>query len=61
MRYRSANPQEELDSLGVVRGLVEGSLARNELAIPSLPEVAVRVVGSGTENSGNAHLLADII
>jgi len=36
-------------------------LARNELAIPSLPEVAVRVVGSGTENSGNAHLLADII
>jgi HD-like signal output (HDOD) protein len=44
-----------------VRGLLEGSLARNELAIPSLPEVAVRVVGSGTKNSGNAHLLADII
>jgi HD-like signal output (HDOD) protein len=45
----------------VVRGLVEGTLARNQLAIPSLPEVAVRVVGSGTKNSGNAHLLADII
>jgi HD-like signal output (HDOD) protein len=36
-------------------------LARDELAIPSLPDVAVRVVGSGTKNSGNAHLLADII
>ena len=45
----------------MVRGLVENSLARNELAIPSLPEVAVRVVASGTKNSGNAHLLADII
>jgi len=61
VRHLSANAQEELDSLGVVRGLLEGSLARNELAIPSLPQVAVRVVGSGTKNSGNAHLLADII
>jgi len=61
VRHLSASTQQELDSLGVVRGLVEGSLARNELAIPSLPEVAVRVVGSGTKNSGNAHLLADII
>jgi HD-like signal output (HDOD) protein len=61
VRHLSANAPEELDSLGVVRGLLEGSLARNELAIPSLPEVAVRVVGSGTKNSGNAHLLADII
>jgi HD-like signal output (HDOD) protein len=61
VRHPSANAQEELDSLEVVRGLLEGSLARNELAIPSLPEVAVRVVGSGTKNSGNAHLLADII
>jgi HD-like signal output (HDOD) protein len=61
MRHLSANAQEELDSLEVLRGLVEGSLARNELAIPSLPDVAVRVVESGTKNSGNAHLLADII
>jgi HD-like signal output (HDOD) protein len=36
-------------------------LARDGLAIPSLPDVAVRVVESGTKNSGNAHLLADII
>lgn len=61
MRHPSANTQDELDSLDVVRGLVAGCLARNELAIPSLPEVAVRVVGGGTKNSGNAHLLADII
>jgi HD-like signal output (HDOD) protein len=61
VRHPSANAQEELDSLEVVRGLVEGCLARNELAIPSLPDVAVRVVESGTKNSGNAHLLADII
>lgn len=65
MRHLSANAQDadaqEPDSLGVVRGLVEGTLARNELAIPSLPEVAVRVVGNGTKNSGNAHLLANII
>jgi HD-like signal output (HDOD) protein len=61
VRHLSAGTQEELDSFDVVRGLLEGSLARNELAIPSLPEVAVRVVGSGTKNSGNAHLLADII
>jgi HD-like signal output (HDOD) protein len=61
VRHPSANTQDELDSLDVVRGLLEGCLARNELAIPALPEVAVRVVGSGTKNSGNAHLLADII
>jgi HD-like signal output (HDOD) protein len=49
------------DSLDVVRGLVEQYLARDELAIPALPDVAVRVVRSGTKDSGNAHVLADII
>jgi len=34
-------------------------LAGDELAIPSLPEVAVRVVG--TKDSANAHMLAEII
>jgi HD-like signal output (HDOD) protein len=57
----SVKSQEELDSLDAVRGLVEQHIARNELVIPSLPTVAVRVVRSGTKNSGNAHLLADII
>jgi HD-like signal output (HDOD) protein len=50
-----------LDTLDVVRGLVEEYLARDELAIPVLPDVAVRVVRNGTADSGNAHLLADII
>jgi HD-like signal output (HDOD) protein len=36
-------------------------LACDELAIPILPEVAVRVVGTGTRKSANAHLLAEII
>jgi HD-like signal output (HDOD) protein len=49
------------DTLDVVRGLVEQHLARDELAIPVLPDVAVRVVRSGTKDCGNAHILADII
>jgi HD-like signal output (HDOD) protein len=57
----SAQLQEELDHLEVVRGRVESYLARAELAIPSLPDVAVRVVRSGTKNTGSAHRLADII
>ena len=53
--------QRELENLDAVRGLVEQHIARNELVIPTLPTVAVKVVRSGTKNSGNAHLLADII
>jgi len=49
------------DTLDEVRGLVEDYLARGELAIPELPDVAVRVVRKGTENTGNAHRLAEII
>jgi HD-like signal output (HDOD) protein len=52
---------QELASLDAVRSLVEGHIARGLLAIPSLPTVAVRVVGSGTKACANAHLLADII
>jgi HD-like signal output (HDOD) protein len=51
----------ELEDLETVRGLVEQHIARNKLVIPTLPTVAVRVVRSGTKNSGDAHLLADII
>jgi len=57
----SVKSQEELDNLDAVRCLVEQHIARDELIIPVLPPVAVRVVRSGTKNSGNAHLLADII
>jgi HD-like signal output (HDOD) protein len=52
---------QELESPDRLRGLVERHLARNGLAIPKLPEVAVRVVESGTTKSGNAQILADII
>jgi HD-like signal output (HDOD) protein len=48
-------------SLHTVRDLVARDLTCDELPIPSLPEVAVRVVRSGSKNSGNAHLLAGII
>jgi HD-like signal output (HDOD) protein len=51
----------ELENLEAVRGLVEQHIARNKLVIPTLPTVAVKVVRSGTQKSGNAHLLADII
>jgi HD-like signal output (HDOD) protein len=53
--------QRELDNLEAVRGLVEQHFARDKLVIPTLPAVAVKVVRSGTKNSGDAHLLADII
>jgi HD-like signal output (HDOD) protein len=53
--------QRELEDLEAVRGLLERHLARNELVVPTLPSVAVRVVRNGTKNSGDAHLLADII
>jgi HD-like signal output (HDOD) protein len=44
-----------------VRGLVEQYVGGSELVIPTLPDVAVRVVRSGTKNSGSAHILAEII
>jgi HD-like signal output (HDOD) protein len=55
------NPsQREFENLEAVRDLVEQHIARNRLIVPTLPTVAVKVV-RGTKNSGNAHLLADII
>ncbi|HSZ10076.1 MAG TPA: HDOD domain-containing protein [Steroidobacteraceae bacterium] len=61
MQPLSVNAQEPLESLGAVRGLVEQYVSGNGLVIPALPDVAVRVVGGGTRNSGSAHLLAEII
>jgi HD-like signal output (HDOD) protein len=52
---------QELESIDAVHDLVQRHLARGGLAIPELPDVAVRVVRSGTKNSGNAHILAEII
>jgi HD-like signal output (HDOD) protein len=59
-QLRSASP-EQLDRLDALRELVERFLANDELAIPLLPEVAVKVVRTGSKASGNAHSLADII
>jgi HD-like signal output (HDOD) protein len=53
--------RREFENLEAVRGLLEQHIARNKLVIPTLPAVAVKVVRNGTKNSGNAHLLADII
>ncbi len=61
MQQPSVKSREELESLEAVRGLVEQYIAGDELLIPTLPTVAVRVVRSGTGNAGDAHLLADII
>jgi HD-like signal output (HDOD) protein len=44
-----------------VRGLVEQYVGGNQMVIPTLPDVAVRVVRSATKNSGSAHTLAEII
>ena len=61
MQDPSADSAQQLDSLEIVRGLLERYLACDELAIPLLPDVAVRVVSNGTKQRGNAHLLAEII
>ena len=60
MEILSGNLQDEL-AIDVVRQLMERHLALDLLLVPPLPEVAVRVVGSGTKHSANAHILAEII
>jgi HD-like signal output (HDOD) protein len=52
---------EQLERLDTLRESVARYLANDELAIPMLPDVAVKVVRTGTKTSGNAHSLADII
>jgi HD-like signal output (HDOD) protein len=52
---------QELENLDAVRTRVEDHFARGLLEIPALPTVALRVVGSGTKSSADAHILADII
>ncbi|MDB6086241.1 MAG: hypothetical protein JWN43_4122 [Gammaproteobacteria bacterium] len=44
-----------------VHGLLEQCLVRDQLAVPLLPEVALRVVRARAEEFGNARQLADII
>ena len=49
------------DPVALIHGLLEGHLANHELAVPLLPEVAVRVVRAGSQGSTNAQQLAEII
>jgi len=57
----SINRPDEPDNCEFVHGLLERYLASDELAVPMLPEVAVRVVRAGPQDSTNARELADII
>jgi hypothetical protein len=57
----SSNLPGEPDNCEVVHGLMERCLAGEELVVPLLPEVAVRVVRAGPKGSTNAQQLADII
>src|SRR5260370_37859108 len=50
-----------MDNWEIVHALLEQVLARDELAVPMLPEVAIRVVRSGPKDSANARQLSDII
>ena len=49
------------DPVALIHGLLEGHLANHELAVPLLPEVAIRVVRAGSQGSTNAQQLAAII
>jgi HD-like signal output (HDOD) protein len=57
----TGNLPHELDNCEIVHGLMEQCLARDELAVPLLPEVAFRVARAGRGDSTNAAQLADII
>ena len=61
MQDSPSGSPDELDDCEIVRGLLERHLANDALAVPLLPEVAVRVVGAGSKNSTNAQQLAEII
>ncbi|HEX3846488.1 MAG TPA: HDOD domain-containing protein [Steroidobacteraceae bacterium] len=61
MQDPSSQSQEAADDLQIVHDLLEAHLSSNELAVPLLPDVAVRVVRAGSKTSSNAHQLAEII
>jgi HD-like signal output (HDOD) protein len=65
MQYPSSKPRSgapvESENCQAVRQLLEQRLANHELAVPLLPEVAVRVVRAGSKESTDAKQLADII
>jgi putative nucleotidyltransferase with HDIG domain len=61
MASQSADEQERPDGFTQVLAGVRNYLACDELAIPMLPDVAVRVVAGGANKSASAHTLAEII
>jgi len=61
LKQPSNHPPDASDNCEIVHGLLERCLASDELAVPLLPEVAIRVVRAGPEDSANAQQLADII
>jgi len=50
-----------VDNAALVERLLQINLEDDELDLPALPEVAVRIIRNGTANSANAQLLAEII
>jgi putative nucleotidyltransferase with HDIG domain len=52
---------EQPDGYAQVLAGVQNYLACEELSFPTLPDVAVRVVGSGMNKSADAHTLTEII
>jgi HD-like signal output (HDOD) protein len=65
MQYPSTQPKsdaaDESENCQSVREHLEQRLADHDLAVPLLPEVAVRVVRAGSKESTDARQLADII
>jgi HD-like signal output (HDOD) protein len=50
-----------VDNAALVERLLQIQLEDDELDLPALPDVAVRIIRNGTANSANAQLLAQII
>jgi HD-like signal output (HDOD) protein len=65
MQHPSSKPRsgapDESEPCQAVRRLLEQRLADDELEVPLLPEIAVRVVRAGSKESTDARQLADII
>lgn len=61
MQQATLVSSEELERLEPLRESVQRYLANDELAIPLLPDVAVKVVRTGSQAAGNAQSLANII
>ncbi len=52
---------DNADNCDFVHGLMERCLARGELVIPMLPEIALRVVRIASGGDGNAESLAEVV